>query len=78
MRLMSLLRHSTEDLDLGVHRLAAAVVEAAPKALEDLGESLLDQCTAVTVLGLPFQSREADLPDPPAGRNCWHCTGKPA
>ncbi|MGY3056821.1 hypothetical protein ACVWZD_001066 [Streptomyces sp. TE3672] len=43
--------HRAEELDLGVHRLAAAVVEVSSEPLEDLGESRLDQCTALTVLG---------------------------
>ncbi|WP_435840642.1 hypothetical protein [Streptomyces bobili] len=43
--------HRAEELDLGVHRPAATVVEVSFGGLEDLGESQLDQGNALTGLG---------------------------
>lgn len=64
----TLVVHPAEELDLGVHRLAAAVVEVSSEPLEDLGESRLDQCTALTVLGRPVGvARRAAMPCWPAG-----------
>jgi hypothetical protein len=48
-----------EDLDLGVHSMAAAVVEVAAEPLEELGEARLDQGTSLAVLGPTGWSGEA-------------------
>ncbi|OKI44758.1 hypothetical protein A6A29_34005 [Streptomyces sp. TSRI0281] len=39
-----------EEIDLGVHRTVAAVVEAPPGPLEELGEPRLDQGASLSVL----------------------------
>lgn len=68
--------HRAEELDLGVHRLAAAVVEVSSEALEDLGELRLDQGTVLTVLGPSCWGGEAGRHVLLAGRGLLTFRGK--